>query len=150
MGRYAGAFVFLFLAALGNSAEYTIVDVQKVPAIGDASTAIVRAAVNEPVPEIACDVLIAGAGMGGVGAALAVSRHHRPPASQRKLTGSEGRRLREAYPRSMRTSSSKSLAGPGNIMSSAKAFVRLPEDSPTQGPVTSQPCVSNRVLALKF
>jgi FAD-dependent oxidoreductase family protein len=77
MGRYAGAFVFLFLAALANSAEYTIVDVQKVPATGDASTAIVRATVTEPVPEIACDVLIAGAGMGGVGAALAVSRHHK-------------------------------------------------------------------------
>ena len=31
---------------------------------------------NEPVPEVTCDVLIAGAGMGGIGAALAVSRHN--------------------------------------------------------------------------
>ena len=77
MGRYAGAFVFLFLAALATPAEYTLVDVQKVPVSGDASTAIVRAVVNEPVPEVKCDVLIAGAGMGGVGAALAVARHNR-------------------------------------------------------------------------
>jgi hypothetical protein len=75
MGRYTGALGLVFLAALAPAAEYTIVDVQKVPVAGDPSVAVVRAVVNEPVPEISCDVLIAGAGMGGVGAALAVSRH---------------------------------------------------------------------------
>jgi hypothetical protein len=50
--------------------------VQSVPVFGDPSSAIVRAVVNEPVPEVTCDVLIAGAGMGGIGAALAVARHN--------------------------------------------------------------------------
>jgi hypothetical protein len=77
MGRYARAFYFLYLAALAPAAEYTLVDVQKVPASGDPSTAIVRAVVEEPVPEVTCDVFIAGGGMGGVGAALAVSRHQK-------------------------------------------------------------------------
>ena len=76
MGRYARAGHLLFLAALASAAEYTVVDVQKVPVSGDPSTAIVRAVINEPVAEITCDVLIAGAGMGGVGAALAVARHN--------------------------------------------------------------------------
>jgi hypothetical protein len=77
MGRYTGACGLLFLAALASAAEYTLVDVQKVPVSGDPSAAIVRAIVQEPVPEIRCDVLIAGAGMGGIGAALAVSRHNK-------------------------------------------------------------------------
>ena len=64
------------VAALGSAAEFTVVDVQKVPVDGDPSAAIVRAVISEPVAEIACDVLIAGAGMGGVGAALAVARHN--------------------------------------------------------------------------
>jgi hypothetical protein len=75
MGRYARTGQLLFLAALASGAEYTVVDVQSVPAIGDASSAIVRAVIQEPVAEVTCDVLIAGAGMGGVGAALAVARH---------------------------------------------------------------------------
>jgi hypothetical protein len=77
MGRYARACAGLLLASVASAAEYTFVDVQKVPASGDPSIAIVRAVVSEPVPEITCDVLIAGAGMGGVGAALAVARHNR-------------------------------------------------------------------------
>ena len=67
---------FLLLAAMACGAEYTVVDVQKVPAFGNPSVAIVRAVINEPVTEVECDVLIAGAGMGGVGAALAVARHN--------------------------------------------------------------------------
>src|SRR5688572_3008367 len=66
----------LLLAAIVQGAEYTVVDVQKVPAFGNSSDAIVRAIINEPVSEVVCDVLIAGAGMGGVGAALAVARHN--------------------------------------------------------------------------
>ena len=77
MGRYTRVVSLVLLAAVASGAEYTLVDVQKVPATGDPSTAIVRAAVNEPVDEVSCDVLIAGAGMGGVGAALAVARHNK-------------------------------------------------------------------------
>jgi len=66
----------LLLAAIASAAEYTVVDVQNVTAFGNPSDAIVRATINEPVAEVACDVLIAGAGMGGVGAALAVARHN--------------------------------------------------------------------------
>lgn len=67
---------FLLLAAVARAAEYTVVDVQNVPASGNSSGAIVRAVINDPVTEITCDVLIAGAGMGGIGAALAVARHN--------------------------------------------------------------------------
>jgi hypothetical protein len=76
MDRHARACHLLLLAAVASAAEYTIVDVQNVPAFGDSSAAIVRAVINDPVEEIACDVLVAGAGMGGVGAALAVARHN--------------------------------------------------------------------------
>jgi hypothetical protein len=70
-------YIFLLLiAAIARGAEYTVVDVQKVPAFGNPSDAIVRAVINAPVTEVDCDVLIAGAGMGGVGAALAVARHN--------------------------------------------------------------------------
>ena len=65
MGGHTRAGHFLFLAAVASAAEYTVVDVQKIPVSGDASAAIVRAVINEPVAEITCDVLIAGAGMGG-------------------------------------------------------------------------------------
>src|SRR5437879_2737414 len=77
MGRNARTFSLLFVAAIGSAAEYTFVDVQRVPVSGDPSAAIVRAVVNEPVPEVSCDVLVAGGGMGGIGAALAVSRHNK-------------------------------------------------------------------------
>jgi hypothetical protein len=58
-----------------QGAEYRVVDIQKVPLAGDSASAIARVIVPNYVPEIDCDVLIAGAGMGGIGAALAVSRH---------------------------------------------------------------------------
>lgn len=67
--------VLLLLCSGTPAAEYTLVDVQRVPATGDPSSAIVRAVVEEPIAEQSCDVLVAGAGMGGVGAALAVARH---------------------------------------------------------------------------
>jgi hypothetical protein len=60
---------------MAGGAEYAFVDVQRVPVAGDPGAAIVRIAPPEGVSEISCDVLIAGGGMGGVGAALAVSRH---------------------------------------------------------------------------
>ncbi len=76
MGRHSGTghLVFLILLpALAGGAEYSVLDVQGVPLAGDAVRAVVRVTVPDQVPEIRCDVLIAGAGMGGVGAALAVS-----------------------------------------------------------------------------
>ncbi len=76
MDQHARFGRLLFLAALtASAADYTIVDVQKVPVAGDPASAIVHVVVPSRVPEISCDVLIAGAGMGGVAAALAVSRH---------------------------------------------------------------------------
>lgn len=67
--------LLLAVPGFAFSAEYTIVDVQRVPVAGDPSRAIVRVTVPEQVPEAACDVLVAGAGMGGIGAALAIERH---------------------------------------------------------------------------
>ena len=75
MGRYAALAFVLFLKAAG--AQWEVVDVQKVPLSGDPSTAVVKVGVPAAAPEVQCDVLIAGAGMGGIGAALAVARHGR-------------------------------------------------------------------------
>ncbi len=76
MGRHSGTrnlvLLILLPAALG-AAEYSVLDVQNVPLEGDPVRAVVRVTVPDQVPEIRCDVLIAGAGMGGIGAALAVS-----------------------------------------------------------------------------
>ena len=78
MGGYAGVGYLVFLAArLTAASQYVIADVQRVPVSGDPSAAVVRVAVPAKVPEFACDVLVAGAGMGGIGAALAVARHGR-------------------------------------------------------------------------
>jgi hypothetical protein len=60
-----------------TAADYTIVDVQQVPSLGDPAKAIVRFTAPARIAEVECDVLIAGAGMGGIGAALAVARHNR-------------------------------------------------------------------------
>ena len=54
------------------AAEYSVLDVQSVPLWGDPLRAIVRVEIPERVEEVGCDVLIAGAGMGGAAAALAV------------------------------------------------------------------------------
>ena len=54
-----------------------IVDVMRVPAVGDPAAAIVR--VPEPVeaPDVECEVLVVGGGTGGVAAALAAARRGR-------------------------------------------------------------------------
>ena len=75
MDRYARVAYFLLLAALAHATDYTLVDVQNVPANGDPARAIVHAVIPDRVAEASCDVLVAGAGMGGIGAALAVARH---------------------------------------------------------------------------
>lgn len=77
MDRYAATGLLLLLAAVAPAAEYTIVDVQRVPLSGDPSSAIVHAVIPDTVPEVRCDLLVAGAGMGGIGAALAASRHNK-------------------------------------------------------------------------
>lgn len=76
MDRYAALAHCLFLTS-AFAADYTLVDIQKVPVSGDPASAIVRAAIPDGVAEVSCDVLVAGAGMGGIGAALAVARHGR-------------------------------------------------------------------------
>ena len=56
-----------------DAQQYTILDIQKVPLTGDPGQALVRIDVPPQPREISCDVLIAGAGMGGIGAALSVT-----------------------------------------------------------------------------
>jgi hypothetical protein len=72
MDRYARAFLLLFLTAAASLAadEYTLLDVRNVPLWGDPSSAVVHISPGARVQEISCDVLVAGAGMGGVAAAL--------------------------------------------------------------------------------
>jgi hypothetical protein len=43
--------------------------------LGDPGAAVVHVTIPAHIPEVQCDILIAGAGMGGIGAALAVARH---------------------------------------------------------------------------
>lgn len=76
MGRHARTrylVLLIALTAVAGAANYTVVDVQHIPISGDPSQAVVRFTVPDRVPEISCDVLIAGAGMGGIAAAVAVS-----------------------------------------------------------------------------
>ncbi|MGH9663164.1 MAG: FAD-dependent oxidoreductase, partial [Bryobacteraceae bacterium] len=53
--------------------DFTVVDAERVPSTGDAQRAVLRVHVPANPREIRCDVLIAGAGMGGVAAALAAA-----------------------------------------------------------------------------
>ena len=80
MGRYSGAghlVVLILLPLAARAAEYTVLDVQSVPLAGDPARAAIQVTIPERAPEVRCDVLIAGAGMGGIGAALAVAdRRH--------------------------------------------------------------------------
>jgi hypothetical protein len=74
MDRHTGTFSLVLLTAFAApAAEYTLLDVQKVPLVGDPSSAIVHASVPDRVEEIRCDVLVAGAGMGGIAASLALT-----------------------------------------------------------------------------
>jgi hypothetical protein len=65
--------VLLIFTGAASAADYTVLDVQNVPLSGDPTRAVVHVTVPESVPEIRCDVLVAGAGMGGIGAALAIA-----------------------------------------------------------------------------
>jgi len=76
MGRYSrigSPLLCISLTSVLAAQQYTIVDIQKVPIAGNAEEALVRISFPPRVREISCDVLIAGAGMGGIGAALAAS-----------------------------------------------------------------------------
>ncbi len=64
------ALIAWLVAASPLSAQHVLVDVMKVPVEGDFRQALVRVNVPATLPEIQCDMMIAGAGMGGVGAAL--------------------------------------------------------------------------------
>ena len=75
--RYALLIAAISCAQLQGQKMYRLVDVERVPAVGNAATAIV--AFREPVrpQELDCGILIAGAGVGGIGAALrAAGRGH--------------------------------------------------------------------------
>jgi hypothetical protein len=64
------------LTAIVDAQQYTILDVQRVPLTGDPNQALVNIDVPQQPREVACDVLIAGGGMGGIGAALSVTAHN--------------------------------------------------------------------------
>jgi len=76
MDRDTRTIALLFLtarAALAAAGEYDVLDVQSVPLFGDPASAVVHVKVPDRVDEVSCDVLVAGAGMGGVAAALALA-----------------------------------------------------------------------------
>jgi FAD dependent oxidoreductase len=76
MDRNSGTCNLLLIALLFaplEAADYAVLDVQSVPLHGDPSRAVVRVAAPDKAPEIQCDALVAGAGMGGIGAALAIA-----------------------------------------------------------------------------
>ena len=63
----------LLASAAAAQSEYTLIDVQKAPLTGDPSSALVRVSVPGRVEEVSCDALVAGAGMGGIAAGLALA-----------------------------------------------------------------------------
>ena len=71
--RAIGPWILFGAVAPVIAADYAVLDVQRVPLTGNPSQAVIRVTVPDQVPEIACDVLVAGAGMGGVGASLALA-----------------------------------------------------------------------------
>jgi len=76
MARHSRTKHLLFCICLTTALEaqqYTILDTQKVPLTGDPERAVVHIDVPARAPEVSCDVLIAGAGMGGIAAALSVT-----------------------------------------------------------------------------
>ncbi len=69
------ALLGLAFAALPLAAQtVTLVDVQRVPALGDYRSALRSVAIFPSAPEERCGLLIAGAGMGGIAAALSGAR----------------------------------------------------------------------------
>src|SRR5262245_46662602 len=79
MDRYPRAFLLLFLTlpAIRPAGEYTVLDVQSVPLLGDPTAAVVHISLPDHVEEVSCDVLVAGAGMGGVAASMLLAERGR-------------------------------------------------------------------------
>ena len=76
MGRHSrieSLVLSVSLTSVLAAQQYTLVDIQRVPIAGNADQALVHVNVPPQVREISCDVLIAGAGMGGIAAALSLS-----------------------------------------------------------------------------
>jgi hypothetical protein len=73
MARYAPAFCALLISTL-SAQELTVVDVERVRADGDPAAALRTFRAPPQPPEIACDILVGGAGMGGVAAALTAAK----------------------------------------------------------------------------
>ena len=71
--RTLAALLLILLAAPAASQDYTLVDVQNVPLTGDPAQSVVRISLPPRVEEISCDALVAGAGMGGIAASLALA-----------------------------------------------------------------------------
>jgi hypothetical protein len=67
----------LMITSLLEAQQYSVVDIERVRAAGNSATAIRIFAVPPQPREIACDILVAGAGMGGAAAAMrAAARGH--------------------------------------------------------------------------
>lgn len=60
--------------ARGGPRSAALVDVMRVPLLGDATRAVVDVDLTQPALEIECDVLVAGGGTGGIAAAWAAAR----------------------------------------------------------------------------
>ena len=79
--RYATVFGLGFVVMVASSSQQTttpprkLLDVMRVSALGDAAHALVIPK-KGPVIEFKCDVVIVGAGLGGVSTALAASKRH--------------------------------------------------------------------------
>jgi FAD dependent oxidoreductase len=54
-----------------------VVDIVRVPSVGDPAVAVVRVPESGTVPEIECEIVVVGGGTGGVAAALAAARRNR-------------------------------------------------------------------------
>jgi hypothetical protein len=79
MDRYSRAVLLLLLiVSAARAVEYTVLDVKNVPLVGDPAAAVVHVSVPERAEEISCDVLVAGAGMGGVPAAMLLADRGHP------------------------------------------------------------------------
>ena len=70
-----GVTLLLLLSAMAGLAQvHRVVDVQRVPATGDPTSAIVSVSVPASPRVVRCDLLVAGAGAGGVAAALSAAK----------------------------------------------------------------------------
>jgi hypothetical protein len=77
MHRIRNLLLVAVLPFASQAADYSILDVQSVPLTGDPTNAVIHFTLPAQITEVRCDVLVGGAGMGGIGAALAIAgRHH--------------------------------------------------------------------------